>query len=382
VSAAPNAPAARDLDLLDAVAEALSRHDNANVMLARALDAIGEHFGLETGWVWLLDAQTKRFYLAAERNLPPYLQQPVQMTGEVCWCMESFLDGDFASQNVDVIACSRLRSAESAALTGGLRHHASVVLRFGKRELGIMNLTGRSWHPLPPAALRLLSTVGVQIGMAIERIRLAEETANLARSDERARIAREMHDTLAQDLTAIGLQLEHAERHLSPGDGVRQRIEQALDVARTSLQRTRESLGNLRADPLGGRSLGSALAALTRRFTTETGILATLEVAGAAALSHDVEVQLYRIASEALANVERHARARRVDVLLRTDAQAAVLTIDDDGIGFDAGRVGDARYGIVGMAERAREAGGALAVRPRPGGPGTRVEARVPVPVP
>jgi signal transduction histidine kinase len=86
---------------------------------------------------------------------------------------------------------------------------------------------------------------------------------------------------------------------------------------------------------------------------------------------------LFRIASEALANVRRHAGARRVELSLGGDGAAVALTIDDDGCGLVQG-VGDGRYGIVGMQERAAALGGTFAIGPRPGG-GTRVDVRVPV---
>jgi two-component system, NarL family, sensor kinase len=376
-SAATEASAGAELALLDALAGALSRESSASAMLARALDVVATHFDLETGWIWLLDPQTDRFYLAAERNLPPFLQEPVQMTGEVCWCMESFFDGDFASKNVDVIACSRLRDAEDAASAGGLRHHASVVLRFGDRELGIMNVTGRHWRRLSERELSLLSTIGAQLGLAIERARLADETLALARSDERTRMAREIHDTLAQDLTAIALQLEHALRRLRDESGARESVQRALGVARESLGRARESVLNLRADPLGGRPLPSALASLTRAFTSRTGILATFASDAVVPIAHATEVELYRIASEALTNVERHAQARRVEVSLRASDDGVRLAVEDDGIGYDGNSGRERRYGVLGMAERAQAARGTFSIGAVPGR-GTRVEAVIP----
>jgi two-component system, NarL family, sensor kinase len=383
VKAASAAEPGRDLALLDAVADALSRETEVGAMLTRALDIIATQLDIETGWVWLLDPQTNAFYLAAERGLPPYLQEPVQMTGEACWCMESFLDGDFASKNVDVIACSRLRGAPSVEQTRGLRHHASIVLRFGERELGIMNLTGRQWHPLSEHELHVLSTLGAQVGLAIERARLADDTITLARSDERTRMAREIHDTLAQDLTAIALQLEGAARRLPPADEARERVDRALAVARDALRRARESVLNLRVDPLDGKPLAAVLAATTRRFTSQTGILATLSGDLALALPHAVEVELFRIASEALTNVERHAHARRVTVRLYASDDDVCLDVADDGVGYggDAG-VDGARYGIVGMRERAAALGGTFTIGSGTDGRGTHVAVYVPLDMP
>jgi two-component system NarL family sensor kinase len=303
------------------------------------------------------------------------------MTGSNCWCFESFLDGDFVSQNVDVIECSRLRKAantDESDLTAGMKYHASVGLRVGARLLGIMNLSGPHWRALDERDLHLLSALGAHVGMAVDRAHLSESAARLARTEERTRLARDIHDTLAQDLTAIALQLEGALRQLRDGDGeARARIEKALAVTREALSDARESVLTLRSDPLGGKPLASALAALARGFTSETGIIATFDDRAPATLAHAAEVALFRIASEALTNVRRHAGARRVELSLGGDGAAIALRIDDDGCGLAPG-ASDGRYGIVGMQERAAVLGGTFAIGPRPGG-GTRVEVRVPV---
>jgi len=304
------------------------------------------------------------------------------MTGSNCWCFESFLDGDFSSSNVDVIECSRLRKAALLGgdiQTAGLKYHASVALRVGERLLGIMNLGGPNWRALDTNELRLLSAVGAHVGMAVERANLADGAAHAARTEERTRMARDIHDTLAQDLTAIALQLENALRHLPPGnDGARAPIERALDVTRDALGAARESVLTLRSDPLCGKSLGAALVALTRNFTSETGIIATFHDSLGRTLPHAVEVEFVRIVSEALTNVKRHAAARRVDVSVGEDSGQVRLTVEDDGVGV-ARPNSDGRYGILGMSERAAALGGTFDIGPGAAS-GTRVEVRVPVP--
>ncbi len=371
----------RDIELFEAVAFALGQEADTSRALERTLAILARSLELDAGWVWLLDPETGRFYLAASYGLPPYLQEPVQMTGSSCWCIESFEDGDFVSQNVQVIDCSRLRKAlreDRSELTGGMKSHASVALRFGERQLGIMNLSRSDWRPLAGDELRLLGAIGMQAGIAVERARLAESAASLARSDERARLARDVHDTLAQDLTALTLQLEHALRR-APSAATREPLEKALAVARGSLEHARESVLSLRSDPLDGKPLGAALAALARRFTSDYGIPVDVRIESAAALSYAFEVELYRIAAEALRNVERHARARHVDLALASDEGAVCLTVRDDGAGYEPAHAGAGRYGVVGMAERARSLGGSFAIAVVPQG-GTLVTACLPLP--
>lgn len=216
---------------------------------------------------------------------------------------------------------------------------------------------------LSPRELRLLTTIGLQLGVAIDRARLAEESAVHARADERTRIAREIHDTIAQSLTAIALEIESG------------RLERALRVTRDTLEEARRSVMNLRAEPLAGKPLAQALALLAREFTSQTGIRVTVDTSAACELPLATEAELYRIAEQALANVRQHARAQTMRLTLRCTRAAATLTVEDDGRGFDPRRVPDDRHGVRGMRERARLAGGTLKIATRNG---TKIEARVP----
>ncbi|HTJ24642.1 MAG TPA: GAF domain-containing sensor histidine kinase [Candidatus Limnocylindria bacterium] len=368
-----------DVALFDAIATALTASD-LQTALEAALREIVRALDLAAGWIWIVDPETERFYLAAAYELPPYLREPVQMTGDPCWCMESFVDGDFASKNVDIIACSRLRRGAREAgpeQTRGLQSHASVVLRFGERRLGLLNVCPSLPRKLTETELRLLSVTGAQIGLAVERGRLAEERAGAARTAERTRLAREIHDTLAQDLTAIALQLESARRDVPTESPARAPIETALGVARDALGRARTSVLALRSDPLAGRPLAGVLAALARKLSSETGIVVAFREHGATTLAAEVETQLYRIAAEALANARLHAHAARIEIELVQEDETVALRIRDDGAGFDPAVRDDARYGLVGMEERAQLFGGTLRVASEQGG-GTVIEARVP----
>jgi two-component system NarL family sensor kinase len=305
------------------------------------------------------------------------------MTGHHCWCIEAFLDGELAPKNIDVLECSRLRPAVQAnavELTHGLRYHASIPLYFRDTPLGIMNVTSPSWRELTREELRLLSTIAYQVGIAIERARLAEESTRLARAEERARIAREIHDTLAQGLTAIALHIEGALNHLeSRPERARERLERALAMARESLEEARRSVLSLRTAPPDGRTLVEALGALGRAFTSETGVRVHVRATGQPVLPSRIEAEVYRIAQEALANVRRHAGAQEVEMTLQAGPRRVRLTIRDDGRGFDPMTGSDGRYGLLGMRERAKLLGGRLRVESRPD-QGTKVSLDVPLP--
>jgi len=368
--------------VLASIAEALNSAPDVERALDRTLAMVADLLGLRTGWVWLIDPETGRWYNAAAQHLPPYLREPVRMAGRSCWCIESFRDGELTPKNIDVLECSRLRPAvkeRATDLTRGLAYHASIPLYFQDKPLGIMNVTGPSWRRLTPEELQLLSTIAYQVGIAIERARLAEQGARLARAEERTRIAREIHDTLVQSLTAIALNLEGAVRTADEHpERAKARVGRALDVARAGLEEARRSVLSLRAAPGAAAPLPEALAALGRALTAETGVRVHLRTAGARPVPQRLEPELFRIAQEALTNVRRHAHAKEVAVTLSSTRRGVRLTIRDDGTGFAARGVPPGRLGLIGMRERAELLGGRFHVTSAPRH-GTTVTVSAPV---
>jgi len=380
--------ARRELAILNAVSEALNSSPDVRKALERTLSLVADLLGLRTGWVWLLDQETDRFYDAAERELPPYLQERVRMAGRRrCWCIDDFRDGELTPTNIDVMECSRLQPAfrgKSAALAAGLRYHASIPLYFQDKRLGIMNVTGPEWRKLTAAELRLLSTIAYQVGISIERARLAEDATRLARAEERTRMAREIHDTLAQGLTAIALNIEGAMHRLDTHpDQARERLERALAMARENLEDARRSVLDLRgASRLEGKPLAEALAGLARAFTSDSGVPVRFSAPAAEQLPLRIEAELFRVAQEALTNVRKHAHASEVELALRRRGSTLTLSVRDDGRGFAprSRRSDGLRHGIVGMRERAKLLGGRLEISSAPG-QGSRIVARVPITV-
>src|SRR5262249_31345680 len=147
------------------------------------------------------------------------------------------------------------------------RFHASIPIHTGDTALGVMNVTSEDWRELRPDELQLLHIISDQIGLAIQRAQLSTEhthaATRLATIEERNRLAREIHDTLAQGLAAITLQLETADALLqSRPERTQEAIQKALRLARSNLEEARRSVMDLRAAPLQKHSLTEALAAL------------------------------------------------------------------------------------------------------------------------
>ena len=213
----------------------------------------------------------------------------------------------------------------------------------------------------------------------LERARTELAAAERARgvADERERLAREIHDTLAQGFTSI-VMLAQAAAPLLARDPEKAARQLALieDVARENLSEARAVVAASAPAGLDGATLPDALRRLTDRFRQETGIEVEADLAPVARLDRDREVVVLRAVQEALSNVRRHAGARRVDVRLVEDCDGAVVEVGDDGAGFAPERR-DAGYGLAGMRARVREVGGELDVASTPGG-GTRLTVRLP----
>jgi signal transduction histidine kinase len=198
---------------------------------------------------------------------------------------------------------------------------------------------------------------------------------------ERERMAREIHDTLAQGFTSIIMLAQTAraelEAQVGAGTPAAARLDSIELVARENLGEARALVAAFSPVALEGTTLTDAVRRLAERFGTETGVAIDVEVSGRlGALSRDREVVLLRAAQEALTNVRRHAHAQLVTVRLIAEGSQARVEVVDDGVGFEA--AAPVGFGLTGMRDRVQDAGGELDVASAPGA-GTRVSVRIPV---
>ncbi|WP_283135932.1 sensor histidine kinase [Rhizohabitans arisaemae] len=190
--------------------------------------------------------------------------------------------------------------------------------------------------------------------------------------DERRRMAREIHDTLAQGLTGIITQLRAAQRVKDSGT----HVELALTLAQDSLTEARRSVAALQPHQLEDAHLPEAMTTLARNWSQTTGVDLHVEVTGdRVPLSPAIEVTLFRVAQEALANVAKHAGATRVGLTLSYTGAVVLLDIRDDGTGIH--NPNGKGFGLSSMRQRLRGVGGSLEIESAPG-EGTAVSATVP----
>jgi two-component system, chemotaxis family, CheB/CheR fusion protein len=191
-----------------------------------------------------------------------------------------------------------------------------------------------------------------------------------AQEDERARIARDLHDQVGQQLTALRLSLQRHHERLTEGTGDED-IDRALDLV-DRLDHDLDYLSwELRPAVLDDIGLAAALPLFVREWSEHYRVPAEFRSAGFSAgqLPHDAEIVFYRVAQEALNNVSKHAHASRVDVLLETRDATATLVVEDDGVGFDPADNNNNNKGIglMGMQERASLVGATLEIESEPG---------------
>lgn len=242
-------------------------------------------------------------------------------------------------------------AVQTAAIGVGIMLAARSEIEDGKREQ-LIN--------------RLEAALHENAGLHAQLVSQARESGA---QDERARLASEIHDTLAQGLAGIITQLQavrQADEHVT----------RALDLARSSLAEARRSVRALAPGELGRANLPEALRTLTTRWAQDQGTRAQIEVTGdGIPLSPAIEVSLFRVAQESLTNVAKHAQASRVGVTLSYAGNEVLLDVRDDGRGF-SGEDGTG-FGLTSMRQRIRGVGGQVEVQSAPG-EGTSVSARVP----
>jgi signal transduction histidine kinase len=235
----------------------------------------------------------------------------------------------------------------------------------------------------PSERERLLFTVAVsQAAASIAHLALTDEvlrkTRHTAILGERNRLAREMHDTLAQDLSGIVIQLQLAERSWDANVSVaRSSVVEARTLAEMCLAEARRSVEALRPGVLEHRDLAEALNYTVAEMQSRSSADIQYRVEGVPTeLPADVEINLLRICREALLNSLRHAHATQIEVLLTYKQDGISIRIQDNGVGFDAAQAPAGAFGLIGIRERVEQMGAELTIKSLPG-MGASIEALV-----
>jgi len=232
------------------------------------------------------------------------------------------------------------------------------------------------------ADLRLVRAVAGQLSLGLTKIALSRQKEELAAQEERSRIAREIHDGIAQSIYMLSLNLEKAAEVARDDARLGQRLGGLVGLAKEALLEVRHYIFDLKPLLAGDASLASTIRAQMREFSAVSGLPVDLKVEGdERSVPPAVGSSVYRITQEALANVFRHAGANSIEARLAFDGDGLLLEIRDDGCGFDmapAGNVATLGRGLRNIHQRASEAGGAAEVLSTPG-LGTIVRVTLPL---
>jgi signal transduction histidine kinase len=257
----------------------------------------------------------------------------------------------------------------------------TVPVRIKDRPVGVLAAINPRARPFTEDQVTLMAVLGAFAGSAIESARLHEQSSYALLATERARIAREMHDGLSQQLFSVSLELDTCRKRLdSRPDEVSRRLERVQGVVVRSLTEVRRYIYDLRPVSLDKLGLAGAIEMRMTEIAEANGLAGRFRVDGdIRPLPPGAEAQLYRVAQEAMNNVARHARARTVDVAIVYRPASIGLTVTDDGVGFHVDErfeASDDGLGLASMRERVAAEGGTLSVESDDDG--TRVRVEVP----
>jgi signal transduction histidine kinase len=388
----------RELLALSRISAAVSGLRDLDGILEVALDTVLNIMNGTIGGILLIDEQTQTLSYRVHRGLSEKYAQEVSLK------MGEGIAGRVAQSGKAVLVEDISTDPRAAWLTlvskEGLKAFISVPLRAKDTVLGVLNVASRLPRSFTKDDMHLLHAIGDQLGVAIEQAelydRLRKERQNyqrlaqhmlIAQEEERARVARELHDETSQSLTGLSLNMQailSIAKTSNFGDAAfKAKLEKVYNVTIQLGSEISKIMKSLRPTALESLGLGPAIRQYADNRLQAVGVKVLVKQDGVEErLPKEVEFALYRIAQGAIANIAWHSRAKNATISLRRTSEEFVIEVDDDGEGFDASKpiqVDESGHGrgLLSMQERASLLGGTCDIQSQPG-KGTRIKVRVP----
>lgn len=384
----------RAVRLFSTTLQRLNRPLTTQESLYEALKLVAGVLHVTHGWILLRkggrgDAHGK-WVIGAAIGFPEWakngLNGPPFELGQ-CLCLRT-LNRDQVATQIQDIPCARL----SGMLGKPSGRHITIPLGSDGEVQGIMVLLIPDRRFFSPADIELLTAMGEQIGLALDRSRLLDELREkeqlrgrllaqliTAQEDERRRIARELHDDTGQALTALVVNLDFLVRHDVDEKVLRQRLVDVRNMAEDALAEVRRVIHEMRPAVLDDLGLDAAIRWMVRRY--ETGDL-NIEVQTTGLeerLPGPLEITVFRLVQEACTNTVKHASAGHLKIRVERQDDHVIVEVKDDGKGIDPARMRHGRgMGLANLRERVALAGGRLSVTSTRG-KGTRIYAELPI---
>ncbi|HEY6897375.1 MAG TPA: type IV pili methyl-accepting chemotaxis transducer N-terminal domain-containing protein [Rhodocyclaceae bacterium] len=377
----------RELGLLYEVAACLNEAVPIEDLCQEFLRRIKLAMGADGASVRLFVGSTQELYLLVQEGLPEEFvrNEAVVRVGQ-CLCGE-------AVSRLAPMVCS-VETPPAGMTMGncaraGFRTATAFSISHNKRLLGQFNLYFNTARAVSKQETLLLETLGQHLGVAVENQRLVMREREMAISEERNLLAQELHDSIAQGLAFLNIQVQLLKDSLQRRDlaEAEATVSQIREGVQESYDDVRELLVHFRTRIMQDDLEGTLRSSL-EKFEGQTGVGAELRIQGGGApLPPETEVQLLHIVQECLSNIRKHAKASRVTVTVERGLSGLALTVNDNGVGFDPendpAANSDNHVGLKIMKERCHRIGGTLTVHSRRGGgtevlltlPGNRKEA-------
>ncbi len=368
-----------ELALLNQINSALASSLDLDEILNKTLALLIAHFKVEAGEIFLLEEDGDTLRLVLHRG----------EAAEAFWTRNRYKIGEGmvgqAAETMEPVVSNHLeddqRVTRQAVVEAGFKQIACIPLTTHGEVVGVLTIATRSRKAIPKNELQVLISVGAVAGTAIENARLHSNARRVAVLEERERFGMDLHDGVIQSIYGVGLALENA-RALMKEDP--QSAENNLKKAMEDLNRTIRDIRNyildLRPRQLRGESLIEGLTRLINEFRQNTKV----EISLAGPKDHLVDLPqvnamaLFHICQEALANIAKHANAKKVTIDLWTTSDRVLLEVHDDGRGFDLEKANKTvGHGLANMQTRVTNVGGDVDIISAPE-EGTTILAWVP----
>jgi len=356
-----------DMGLLNGIATTLTSSLELDEILNKTLGLVMNYMKVEAGEIFLLEEDSPTLRMVLHRG----------QAAEAFWTRNIFQVGEgypgIVAQTrkpmVGIHLSNDANFLRDAVVKAGFQQAACIPLLSGESLMGVMSVVTRAMVPFDERSIQLFTAVGTWAGLAIENARLHSNARRLAVLEERDRIGMDLHDGIIQSIYGVGLALEGAQHTLiEDPEAAKERIHHAIDGLNQSIRDIRAYILDLRPRQLGTEGLVSGIKRLIAEYRAHT--FSEVNFTGPEELKDLPQTQslaLFHICQEALANVAKHAKAKKVEVAIWTTPERALLEISDDGKGFDLDKMqASIGHGLANMQTRTHAVGGDIDISSTP----------------
>lgn len=368
-----------DATLLNDIASTLTSSLEMDEILNKTLALVMNYMKVEAGEIFLLEDDKQTLRMVLHRG----------QAAEAFWTRNRFRVGDgfpglVAKTGEPIISLDLAKDARflrDAVVQAGFHQIACLPLKASGNLVGVLSVVTRGQSPFDARDVQLLSAVGNWAGLAIENARLHQNARRLAVLEERERIGMDLHDGIIQSIYGVGLAIENIGHYVDEDPSkAKDRLKHVTDSLNAVIRDLRAYILDLRPRQMEGENLINGLKRLAAEYRANTLTSATVNGAKARldSLPQTHSMALFHICQESLANVAKHAAAKRVSVNVWTTDERVVMEIRDNGKGFDPDKMSKSiGHGLANMQTRVRAVGGEVDISSAPG-EGTTILAWVP----